>query len=210
MEQDKQNNVETIDNQQLSSIIIPLLKGVLYQETHPNHWQAVLNMQSQVRDFVAVLGLELIFDEAEGFVFLQSRDSAEIDIKPALPRLIARRPLPFSVSLLLALLRKKLAEHDASGGEMRLILSRDEIIELIRIFLPENSNEARVIDQVDTHIRRIINLGFLRQLQGQDKMYEVKRIIKTFVDAQWLAEFDLRLSEYLKHFQEQEEDNDNG
>jgi len=34
-----------------------------------------------------------------------------------LPRLVQRRALSFPVSLLLALLRKKLAEFDAGGGE---------------------------------------------------------------------------------------------
>ncbi len=207
MSPNHQDTISLVDNQQLSSVIIPLMKGVLYQETHPDRWQAIINLQSQIRDFVAVLGLELIIDEAEGFVFLQSQKSEEDDTKPATPRLVSRRPLSFPVSLLLALLRKKLAEHDASGGEMRLILSRDDIVELIRIFLPENSNEARIIDRVDNHINRIIKLGFLRRLRGQDKMYEVKRIIKTFVEAQWLANFDLRLTEYLHHLQEEETTN---
>ena len=38
----------------------------------------------------------------------------------ALPRLVPRRQLSYPVSLLLALLRKRLAEADAAGGE-RLI-----------------------------------------------------------------------------------------
>ena len=109
---------------------------------------------------------------------------------------MARRPLSFPVSLLLALLRKKLAEFDAAGGETRLILSREQVAELLRVFLPEGSNEARLIDQVDTQLNRIIELGFVRRLRGQDHMFEVQRILKAFVDAQWLAEFDARLAAY--------------
>jgi hypothetical protein len=30
--------------------------------------------------------------------------------------------------------------------------------------------------------------------------FEVRRIIKAFVDAQWLTEFDQRLAEYISHF----------
>jgi hypothetical protein len=33
-------------------------------------------------------------------------------------------------------------------------------------------------------------------MKGEDKMFEVRRIVKAFVDAQWLAEFDLRLASY--------------
>ena len=55
----------------------------------------------------------------------------------------------FPVSLLLALLRKKLAEFDASGGDTRLVLSRDEVAELMRVFLPAGSNEVKLIDQIE-------------------------------------------------------------
>ena len=98
---------------ELSAIVIPLLKGVLYQEGDGALWNALINLQSRVRDYVAVLGLELVLDEAEGYAFLRSRAEEEDDPGPKQPRLIARRPLSFPVSLLLALLRKKLAEFDA-------------------------------------------------------------------------------------------------
>ncbi len=181
----------------LSALVITLMKGVLYQEGDGEFWLSLLHWQAQVRDYVAVLGLELVLDEAEGYAFLRSRRAAEGD--PELPRLVARRPLSFPVSLLLALLRRKLAEFDASGGDTRLILSRDEVIELIRVFLPEGSNEARLMDQLDAHLNKIAELGFIRRLRGQEQVIEVRRILKAFVDAQWLADFDARLAAYLAH-----------
>jgi hypothetical protein len=180
----------------LSALVIPLLKGVLYREGDAAPWNALLNLQTRIRDYVAVLGLELVLDEAEGYAFLRSRQVAEDEPAARLPRLIARRPLSFPVSLLLALLRKKLAEFDAGGGDTRLILSRDEVVDLIRVFLPEGSNETRLIDQVEAHLKKIEELGFVRRLRGQDPMFEVRRILKAFVDAQWLAEFDRRLAAY--------------
>ena len=36
----------------------------------------------------------------------------------------------------------------------------------------------------------------MRRLRGQDGMFEVQRILKAFVDAQWLADFDARLAAY--------------
>jgi hypothetical protein len=184
----------------LSALVIPLLKGVLYQETDPPAWNALLGLQARVRDYVAVLGLELHLDEAEGYAFLRSRaEPDDEDAAARLPRLVARRPLSFPVSLLLALLRKKLAELDAGGGDTRLVLSREEVVELIRVFLPAGSNEARLIDQVDTHLNKVAELGFVRRLKtqpGQPAMIEVRRILKAFVDAQWLAEFDARLAAY--------------
>ena len=193
----------TTATHELPALVIPLLKGVLYQENDAGLWNALLNLQARVRDYVTVLDLELVLDEAEGYAYLRARPAADDDAAQRLPRLVARRPLSFPVSLLLALLRKKLAEFDASGGDTRLILSRDEIVELIRVFLPESSNEARLIDQIETHLNKIVELGFLRRLkpsaanQGrQAAVFEVRRILKAFVDAQWLAEFDTRLTAY--------------
>ncbi len=185
----------------LALVLIPLLKGVTYRSDDAAHWSALLQLQGRVRDHVAVLGLELVLDEAEGYAFLRSRPEAEDEAAPKLPRLVARRPLSFPVSLLLALLRKKLAEFDAAGADTRLILSRGQIVELLRVFMPEGSNEARLIDQVDTQLNRIIELGFVRRLRGQDGMFEVQRIIKAFVDAQWLADFDARLAVYREQLQ---------
>ena len=181
---------------ELSSVVVPLLKGVLYREDNPGLWDALVHLQASVRDYVAILGLELMLDEAEGYAFLRSRQSEDEDGQSAIPRLVARRQLSYPVSLLLVLLRKKLAEFDAGGGDTRLILSRDEVVELIRIFLPAGSNEVKLIDQVDGTLNKIAELGFIRRLRGQGQMIEVRRIIKAFVDAQWLADFDERLAEY--------------
>ena len=183
----------------LTAIVVPLLKSVLYRDEDTALWTALLKLRPRVSDYVAVLALDLVLDEAEGYAFLRSRASDDED-GPKLPRLVRRQPLSFQVSLLLALLRKKLAEFDASGGDTRLILSRDQVVELVRVFLPDGSNESRLIDQVETHLNKVIELGFVRRLKpsgvGQEPMFEVRRILKAFVDAQWLADFDQRLEAY--------------
>ena len=83
------------------------------------HWDIWNDLVTAVRDYVAVLGLELAVDEAEGYAFLRSRVPEDEDDAAPMPRLVARRPLSFPVSLLLALLRKKLAESDAKLVPMR-------------------------------------------------------------------------------------------
>lgn len=187
----------------LSVLLISLLKSVLYREGDERLWGALLNLQARVRDYVAVLNLDLVLDEAEGYAFLKSRpEPADDDPAPRLPRLVARRPLSFPVSLLLALLRKKLAEFDAGGGDTRLVLSRDDIVDLVRVFLPGGSNEAKLVDQIEITINKVVELGFLHKLKPTGGSatgsagYEVQRILKAFVDAQWLAEFDERLASY--------------
>lgn len=182
------------EGQEFSRVLIALMKGVVYQDTDTAIWQALLCLQARVRDYLAVLGLELLLDEAEGYAWLRTRPAPKEG--EALPRLVVKRPLSFPVSLLLAQLRKKLAEFDAGGEDTRLILSRDEVVDMVRVFLPAGVNEARIVDQIDTHLNKIIELGFLRRMRGQTHLFEVRRILKVFVDAQWLSEFDQRLAAY--------------
>jgi hypothetical protein len=180
---------------ELSAAVIPLMKGAVYRDTHDRAWKQLLQLQPHVRDYVAVLGLQVVIDEAEGYAFLRQRPVDPDDTDPP-PRLIPRHALSFHVSLLLALLRKKLAEFDAQGGDTRLILTRDQITEMIRVFLPATSNDARLIDKLDEHITKVAGLGFLRPVKNAEQSYEVRRILKAFIDGQWLADLDARLAEY--------------
>jgi hypothetical protein len=188
----------------LPTLAVTLLKGPLFRDRKPDLWHALAGpLQPRVRDHVAVLGLDLVIDEAEGYAFLRSTpDSSADDDGSAPPRLMARRPLTFEVSLLLALLRKRLAEFDGNEGhETRLIMTADEMAEMIRLFLPDSTNETRILDQIGSHINKVVDLGFLRRLDkratpGQPVRFEVQRIIKAFVDGQWLSELDDRLATY--------------
>lgn len=182
---------------ELSVVLIALMKGVTEREADPALWQALLKQEGPVRDHIAVLGLDLRLDEAEGFAYLAQRP--QIEGEQELPRLVARRQLSYPVSLLLALLRKKLVEFDAASGDRRLILSREVIADMLRLFLADTANEARLHDRIDSHIKRVVELGFLRPLRGQPDQFEVSRILKAFVDAQWLGRLAERLQEHRDH-----------
>jgi len=183
---------ETRTPEELPGVVTRLFKGVLYAEGDEKLWQSLLGLSSQVRDYVSVLGLDLILDESEGYAFLKSRE----DPDGTLPRLIPRRQLTFHVSLLLALLRGRMLEFDTNSSELRLIMTDRDIADMVAVFLPESSNEARIMDRLATDIKKVVDLGFLRKLRGQPGTYEVARILKAFVDAQWLEEFDARLADY--------------
>ncbi|QRY60999.1 DUF4194 domain-containing protein [Gordonia sp. PDNC005] len=183
------------DELNLSLAVTSLMKGVVYRDSGQTAWQHVVGLAAQVSDYVATLGLSIVIDEAEGYAFLRSRSDDELaDL--GIPRLVARHQLPLHTSLLLALLRKRLAEYDTTDAGSRLILTGDQLRELLAPFFPATTNEARTTDQTDTAIRRVTELGFLRRMPGQDGEYEVRRVIKAYVDAQWLADFDTHLAEY--------------
>jgi len=181
----------------LSGALIALMKGVTYRDSDEPHWQNLLRVQSQVRDYVSVLGLELVLDESEGYAYLKQRPS--IDGEAEMPRLVPRRQLGYQVSLLLVALRKRLAEFDAKSGDTRLVMSGDDLAELVGVLSPPSANEAQFRDRMGTHINKVVELGFLRRLRGGDDQFEVQRILKAFVDAQWLGDFEARLAEYRDH-----------
>jgi len=188
-------NEKTDASNGFSVILITLLKGVIYADENIRLWQNLLSLQVRIKDYVREIGLELIVYEDEGFAFLQTLPSHGEET--GLPRLVMKRQLSYPVSLLLALLRRRLTEHDATSGESRLILGRDEIVEMVKTFLSAGSNEARLVDQIDTYINKVIELGFARRLRTETGKIEIRRLLKAFVDAQWLNDFDARLKAYI-------------
>ncbi|MEN8167286.1 MAG: DUF4194 domain-containing protein [Pseudomonadota bacterium] len=184
---------------QSAPVLIHLLRGVLYRDQHELLWQALSESQVTVRAYLGVIGLELVVDEAEGYAFLRQRQPDTDQEQAALPRLVPRRPLSYPVSLLCVLLRKRLVEQDAGGGETRVVLGREQIVDMMRVFLPLKGNEAKTVDQINRHINKVIELGFLRPLHGQESQFEVRRILKALVNADWLADLDNKLSQYRAH-----------
>lgn len=189
------NDSITQENQ-MSRPLIALMKGIVIRENAPPVWQSLLATETVIRDYVRIMGLDLIVDEAEGYAWLRTHVPEEGETP--LPRLINRRQLSYPVSLIIALLRKKMAEHDAAGDDTRLILSVEEISDAVRVFFPPGANEARAVDKLNTHLNKIAELGFIRRLKDQKDHIEVIRILKAFVDAQWLNEFDNRLKAYME------------
>ena len=190
-------DTETPQPIDISLALIALMKGVVFRQDDERLFQQLDEGQIAIRDYVRVLGLELVIDDSEGYAWLKPREPEEG--QTPLPRLVGRRRLSYPVSLIIALLRKKMAESDAAGQDTRLILSVEDIADMVKVFLPSGSNEARFLDKINTHLNRIADLGFIRRLKGQKDRIEVVRILKAFVDAQWLHEFDDRLREYIEH-----------
>lgn len=170
------------------------MRGVVYRETDEDTWAALDRQGAAVRDHFGTIGIDVLIDDTEGYAYLRSQE--ENDDETPLPRLVNRRSLTYNVSLLLVLLRKRLLEFETSGSEGKLVLSRDHLVDLLRLFLADSTNEARVIDTADTTIRKAAELGFLRQLRGQPDQWEVRRILKAYVDAQTMSDFAGKLADY--------------
>lgn len=178
----------------VAAAIIRLMQGVVYRTADEDTWGTLERLGAGVKDHFATIGVDVVIDNTEGYAYLRSRPEEQGE--EALPRLVRRRALTYNVSLLLVLLRKRLVEFETNGGEGRLVLSTEQIIEMLRLFQAESTNDARVVDQAETTIKKAAELGFLRPLRGQRDHWEVRRILKAYVDAQTLNDFAAKLREY--------------
>lgn len=75
----------TIFSTSLSTLLINLFKGVLYRDDDQPGWQNLIEQQAAVRDYIQLLGLELILDEAEGYAYLRQSRQEDEDGKSAIP-----------------------------------------------------------------------------------------------------------------------------
>lgn len=189
--------METSENT-LSIVAISLAKGVVYREENEKLWSNLIDLHNAVKDYFSVLNLDLILDEAEGYAFLKSKPDDENN---PLPKLIARRALTFEISLLLALLRKSLVEFDAANSDSRFVLSRTQIVALMQPYLGESTNQAKITDKIETTINKVVELGFLHKLKSSqnEPHFEVKRILKAFIDVEWLQQFNQWLDSCLEN-----------
>ncbi len=188
--------MRTTEEQTVGSAIIHLMRGVVYRESDEDAWVALDRHGAAVRDHFTTIGIDVVVDDVEGYAYLRATQSTEGELE--LPRLIRRRTLSYNVSLLLVLLRKRLVQFENDGGRGRLVLSRDQLLETLRLFQPDSTNEARIIDTADRTIAKAAELGFLRPLRNQPAHWEVRRILKAYVDAQTLGDFAGKLREYAQ------------
>lgn len=177
---------------------IALLKGVLYKDTYPKIWADMQKNVVSLNNYFQIVGLRLYIDEAEGFAYLK-QDARGDENEGDFPSLVRRQQLPYHQSLMCALLRKRMVEQDAEGSEHRLVLTREEIREMMVIYMPVQSNEVKVMGRIDADTNKLCDYGLLRALKGEEERFEVMRIVKSFVDADWLVEFNKKLEEYIDH-----------
>ncbi|MSS84309.1 DUF4194 domain-containing protein [Actinomycetaceae bacterium WB03_NA08] len=186
--------MRTPEEHATAATIITLMQGVVYRQANEATWTNLDRFEAQIRDHFSLIGVDVVIDQLEGYAYLRTNPVQEGE--EALPPLVRKRALTYGASLLLVLLRKRLLEFDASGEEGKLVVNREKLSEMMRVFLPDSTNEVRSARQVDSAISKATELGFLRPLRGQGNLWEVQRILKAYVDAEVLGDLDHKLATY--------------
>lgn len=159
-----------------SQVLARLLLQPLYREDGAL-WDVLRAQRDAIGHYFRQIGQEVVIDEAEGYAFLRQ---IEGDDNEAVPRIGRRQSLGYTATLLLVCLREELARFESSPDDStRLVRTRQELRELVGQFLRETNNQIRDIRTIDTAIRRLEELGFLRAFGSpESEQYEVMRILK--------------------------------
>ena len=175
-----------------SIVIVRLLQSVIYDEDR-KLWGLLITYQHQIRQYFAVIGVELHLNEQEGFAFLSQPDEIDTEVNEA-ARLVRRRSLTYEVTLLCVILREALEEFDVRNTESRkLFVTNQDLKERIELFFKDKADKIRLLQRFDTYISTVVGLGFLKEVnvRGFDdalKTYEVKRVIKAKVSNEILEQ----------------------
>lgn len=180
-----------------SKAIVKLLKSPI--ERNSNLWNDVVNYQVEIQDFISQVGLELIVKKDEGFAFVKQFEDSEGNTLG----LITRRQIGFETSIVIVVLRQSLEEFDSNPTQFQVaekFITDSEIKEEVELFLPEKFNRVKLMKEFDSYIKRIIELGYLKEVSKKDNetKYQIHRIIKEKVTLDILQEFKTKLQEYVE------------
>lgn len=178
-----------------ASVLIQLLRGVVHYDDDLN-WSALLRHRKEISAYFEKIGAHLYVSEGEGFAFLQTEPEA---VEAGLPRLTHRHPLNYQTTLLCVLLRELLLQHDTGDIDSpRLVVTQEDLIESMRPFFAEQTDETRLIEKITRAINRVRDMGFLSQLSTSDeeKVYEVRRILKAKISAEMLESIKTKLENH--------------
>ncbi|MEM6316515.1 MAG: DUF4194 domain-containing protein [Bacteroidota bacterium] len=180
-----------------SKAVVRLLKGTV--DKGSTVWPDILNYRDEIQAYINQIGLELILREGDGYACLRQ---FEINDEGQTIGLVARRQIGFEASVLLVMLRQILEEFEANPIEFQTnekIIFKSELRDELELFLPEKYNRVQFLKELDTHIKRIVDLGYLKEMKsnfGEEPRYKLHKIIKEKVTIDTLNEFKEKLENY--------------
>ena len=175
--------------------IVKLLQGAVYSED--KLWNELILNQYSIGRYFRQIGIELIVEEKDGYAFLKQIE----DEDGKTVGLIRRMPLTYEQTLLCVLLCEWMDEFEITDTETRnLYITHKQFRERIELFFKEKSNQAKLLRNLDTLIKDMLSLDFLKRIEDSpypdERKYEVRRIIKSKITADKLIEFKQKLSDY--------------
>lgn len=175
-----------------STTLIDLLQGVVRKEENAEVWNTIRSQQFRIDEYMEKIGLSLVIDDDGGFAFLKQRED------DVLPHLVKKQPLTFRMSLFLALLRNEINEYDSGSGEGSLVIREEDMVRRMKPYFPDVSDEVKFTNSIDRCFSKAREMKILVPVKDNEYEYEVQPVLRRFIDAAWLSEFNKQLSLYME------------
>ena len=179
-----------------AAVKVRLLQDAVYAEDL-DLWTVLLRNRSHIENYFFDVGLELVVHEEDGFAYLQQTRQDE---GVSIPRLFRRDKLTKGVAVIGVLLREQLLQFDEKlHDESRLILRKEEIMQLAAPFFPETNDQIKGDKRIEGALIKAEDFGLLRKLSGSgdDERYEVRRIVKARFPVETLKELRKQLESHI-------------
>lgn len=183
--------------------IVHLLKGVVEKKgDNDSVWNSILRYHIEISDYINQIGLELIIKQDDHYAFVKQ---FEIDAEGNTIGLVSRRKMGYEVSIFLVILREIIKEFDENPNELNTekYIFHNDLKEKIELFLPEQYDKHRFFKKLDSNIKRIIELGYLKEISEEqgETQYKIHKIIKEKITLDTLKEFKENLENYVQTLQ---------
>ena len=183
-------------------VCIKLLQNPIYRtDNNDATWSLLQSWQSDIDRYFFTIGLHVFVDFADGYAFLEQREMGEEE--EPLPKLIIERPLTIQDSLLCVLFREALDQFDTSQNQSaNLVMTTSEIKDRLDTFFAEKKDQTKVFKRLDESLNRLKDLTFIKEIETSsqnqiDRTFEIRRILKAKVNAEFISEFRDKLKSVL-------------
>lgn len=176
--------------------IARLLQGVVYNDEP--YWNDITLHQMPITEYLEKIAVELVVDKPEGYAYIKQ---IPLDEDGSTVGLVRRTPMTYEAGLICIFLRERLDDFDIKDTpHLHCMVTHKELKEDIELFFKEKPNVKKFLRDIDKHIGKVVDYGFLKiRRKGEsddDTQYEIRRIIKAKVSSDHIESFRKKMEEH--------------
>lgn len=88
--------------------------------------------------------------------------------------------------------------NSRGNGDSMLVVKDEEMVARMKPYFPDMSDEVKFADSIRACFKKAVSMKILSPVKDNEFAYEVQPILRRFVDAAWLSEFNRALDKYME------------
>lgn len=148
-------------------------------ERHARLWPVLLREETAIRERLCELFLDLVLDRELRVAFVRQADTGDMET----PTLLRSSPLTFIDSVLLLVLRQRLAEAETHG--QRAVVEAEELQAQLAVYEPpQGTDRAGFVKKLNAAIEKMKKNSVLQPIRGSEGRYEISPTLKLLFSAE--------------------------